>query len=85
MPSKDNLRAHLLPRLTATAPAERNASSQQLCAHLLDQSIVATAPALALYAAYDWELDLTAVAEATLARDALLHLLDELPFRPQRR
>jgi 5-formyltetrahydrofolate cyclo-ligase len=72
MPSKNDLRAKLLPRLTATAPPERSASSQQLCAHLLDQPIVASAPALALYAAYDWELDLRAVAEATLARGARL-------------
>lgn len=66
MPSKDDLRTQLLPRLIATTSAERVASSQQLCASLLDHPVVAQAPALALYAAYQWELDLSAVAEAVL-------------------
>ncbi|MFT5128190.1 MAG: 5-formyltetrahydrofolate cyclo-ligase [Rhodothermales bacterium] len=70
MQQKDELRSALLPRLAATAATERVASSQQVCARLLDQSVVSQAAALALYAAYDWELDLSTVVEAAFERGA---------------
>ena len=70
MPSKADLRQQLLPRLAALDPTERTVAGEQLCARLLDQPEVAEAEKLAVYAAWGWELDLSAVTEDTLTRGA---------------
>jgi 5-formyltetrahydrofolate cyclo-ligase len=72
MPSKAELRQALLPRLKATNATERTLASEQLCARLVHNPLVSAAPALALYAAWGWELDLTALAEVSLSRGARL-------------